>query len=157
MNDRIEARLQKVDTYYEAASADTRAEADEIIPWSEIYRLGDDDHFIRYIREHVEKEHARRRRGDRTKPLCRCADRSCPVKRGNLPPQVVPRRGSIEGIDQDVEDRVDAFVNGDHPDLVIGEALEQWLERHAEILPKLTRAVGLLEDEVEGREGLLDA
>jgi hypothetical protein len=157
MHDRIDARLEKIDQYYEAASAATREQADEIIPWAEIYRLNDDDHFLRFVREHVEDQHRRRGRGDRSKPLCRCADRSCPVKRGGLPPQVVPRRGRIGELETSVEDRIDAYVNGEHPDLVVSEALESWVDRHADLLPKLTRAVGVLEDEVEGGRGLLDA
>lgn len=156
MYDRIDARLEKVDQYYEAASTDVRENADEIIPWGEIYKLNDDDHFLRSIREHVEQEHARRRTGDRAKPLCRCADRSCPVKRGSLPPQVVPRRGGVDELDVDVETRVDSYVQGDHPDVVVGEALDEWIERYATILPKLTRAVSLLEEDVETGRGLLE-
>lgn len=157
MHDRINARLEKIDAYYEAASPDVREEADEIIPWTEIYRLNDDDHFIRHIREYVETASRRRGRGDRTKPLCRCADRSCPIKRGNLPPQVIPRHGALDALEQGVEDRIDAFVNGDHPDVVVAEALEEWVDRHGKVLPKLTRAVGLLEQDVEGSRGLLGA
>jgi len=156
MHDRIDARLDKIDTYYDAAAPDVREQADEIIPWGEIYRLNDDDHFLRFVREHVEDEHTRRGRGDRTKPLCRCADAACPLKRGSLPPQVVPRRGDVDELEQGVESRVDAFVNGEHPDVVVGEALDEWLDRHAKILPALTRAVSTLEDDVESSRGLLD-
>lgn len=157
MNDRINARLEKIDAYYEAASPEVREQADEIIPWVEIYQLNDDDHFLRHIRDHVETEHKRREKGERANPVCRCADRSCPPKRGKLPPQIVPRRGAVDGLEEGAEDRVDAYVDGDHPDVVVGEAFDELIERHAKILPKLTRAVGLLEDDVEGREGLLEA
>jgi hypothetical protein len=156
MHDRIDARLEKIDVYYDAAAPDVREQADEIIPWGEIYRLNDDDQYLRFVREHVEEAYRRRARGDRTTPLCRCADRACPIKRGSLPPQVVPRRGGLDELEQGVEARVDAFVNGDHPDVVVGEALEKWLDRHAEILPALTRAVSKLEADVESSRGLLD-
>lgn len=157
MHDRIDSRLEKIDAYYEAASGDVREQADEIIPWVEIYQLNDDDHFLRSIREKVEKEARRRDQGERSKPLCRCADRACPVKRGSLPPQVVPRRGGVDELEQGVETRVDAYVQSDHPDVVVGEALDEWSERYARILPALTRAVSLLEGDVEGSRGLLDA
>lgn len=156
MHDRIDARLEKIDIYYDAASPDVREQADEIIPWSEIYKLNDDDHFLRFIRGYIEDESAKRDQGGRAKPLCRCADRACPVKEGDLPPQVVPRRRGVDELEEGVEDRVDAFVNGDHPDVVVAEALDDYLERYAEILPKLTRAVSLLEEDVEGSRGLLD-
>lgn len=155
MHDRINARLEKIDTYYGAASPSTREDADDAIPWSDIYRLNDDDHFIRHIREFVEQEHAARDDGDRSKPLCRCADRSCPPKRGNLPPEVVPRRGALDELERDVEDRIDAYVNGNHPDVVVGEALDEWVDQYASILPKLTRAVSILENDVEGERGLV--
>lgn len=157
MHDRINARLEKIDVYYDAASTDVREDADEIIPWVEIYRLNDDDHFLRYIREHVEDEYRRRKQGDRAKPLCRCADSACPVKRGSIPPQIVPRRGGLDELEIGVEKRVESYVNGDHKDVVVAEALDQWVERYAAILPKLTRAVSLLEDDVESGRGLLEA
>lgn len=157
MHDRIEARLDKIDAYYGAADASVREQADDVIPWGEIYRLNDDDHLLRFVREHVEQAYTARESGDRTKPLCRCADAACPVKRGNLPPQAVPRRGAIDELEQPIEDRLDAYVNGEHPDVVIGEALDQVIDRAANILPALTRAVGLLEKDVEAERGLLDA
>ena len=156
MHDRIEARLEKIDAYYAAADPEVREEADEVIPWTEIYQLNDDDHFLRFIRDHVETEHERRENGERAEPLCKCADRSCPTKRGELHPKISPRRRKIAALEDDPEDRVDAFVNGDHPDVAVGEALDLWIERHAKVLPDLTRAVGLLEDNVEGSRGLLE-
>lgn len=155
MNYRIESRLEKIDIYYGAASSSVREEADEIIPWKEIYQLGDDDHFLRFVREHVQSEAARRDQGERSKPVCRCSDSACPVKKGELPPQVVPRRGGIDELDQDAEDRVDAYVTGSHPDVVVGEALDEWISRYADVLRPLTRAVTLLEEDVEGGRGLL--
>lgn len=157
MHDRIEARLEKIDQYYGAASPQVREQADEIIPWVEIYRLNDDDHLLRFVREHVAKAHSARDQGDRTRPLCRCADAACPPKQGNLPPQVLPRRGSLDELDEGIEPRIDAYVNGDHPDVVVGEALDSIVDRAARILPDLTRAVSLLEDDVESERGLLDA
>lgn len=157
MHDRIEARLEKIDAYYGAADPGVREQADDVIPWGEIYRLNDDDHLLRFVREHVEDAYKERESGDRTKPLCRCADAACPVKRGNLPPQVVPRRGSLDELEQPIEARVDAYVNGDHPDVVVGEALDAVIDRAASILPALTQAVGILEADVEAERGLLDA
>jgi hypothetical protein len=155
MHERIEARLDKFDVYYNAATSSTREEADEIMPWSKIMRLEDDDRLLRHVRKTIEEAHERREKNERTKPLCRCADRACPVKEGRVPPQITPRRESRPE-SPGVESRIDAYVNDDHPDVIVAEALDSWIDEHAEILPKITRAVGLLEDEVEtGREGLL--
>lgn len=156
MHDRIDERLEKIDEYYGAASTKTREEADEILPWSEIYRLDDDDHFLRFIRNELEGKKDARDKGERAKALCKCADRACAVKQGELPPETVPRRGALEAIERGAEERVDAYVNGDHEDVAVGEALDAWIDRYAEILPALTQAVSLLEDDVESTKGLVD-
>lgn len=156
MHDRIDERLEKIDEYYGAASTETREQADEILPWSEIYRLDDDDHFLRFIRNELEDKKDARDKGERAKPLCKCPDSACAVKRGELPPETVPRRGALEAIERGAEERVDAYVNGDHEDVAVGEALDAWIDRYAEILPDLTQAVSLLEDDVESTKGLVD-
>jgi hypothetical protein len=157
MHDRIDARLEKIDLYYDAASPDVREACDEIIPWGEIYRLNDDQFMLRFIRRYVQDKHAKRDLDERSKPLCRCADSACPSKRGELHPQILPRRGGVDELEPGVEDRVDAFVNGEHDDVVVSEAVDKLVDRYAEIMPDLTRAVSKLEDDVESDRGLVDA
>lgn len=157
MHDRIEARLEKIDLYYDAASADTREHVDEIIPWAEIYRLNDDGYMLRHIRQYVADEHDKRQAGERSKPLCRCADSACPSKLGELHPQIVPRKGGLDELEQGVDKRVETFVSSDHDDVVVAEAVEALTEKYAEIMPELTRAVSALENDVETSRGLLDA
>lgn len=152
--EQVESRLDKIERYYAAASPDVREEVDDILPWAEIFRFQNSNYFISFVRKFVQEESDKREKGARSDPLCRCADSACRIKRGELPDQCVPRRGPEE-LEPGAKVRVERLIHGPHDEVVITEAWNAYLDRYNDLMPDISRALSLLEDDVEQSSGLL--
>lgn len=153
-SDRIDKRLDRIDQYYDAAPPEVKEEVDDLIPWDEIYRINNSTAVLDHVRSYIAEAARDRENNDRSKPLCRCANASCPIKDGEIHPKCVPRPGP-DMIEPGADVRIRRFIASDHPDVVTEEAYDDFMSGIADVLPDLTRAASKLQTAVEGEAGLV--
>jgi len=96
-----------------------------------------DGSYERFLVRHIKQARREFREGDRTEPLCSCANPYCNLKRGKLPPDVFLGESTDDGIR-------DFMLEHDGDGRVLDEARGQWVEDAGQVIQTLTEALSLL-------------
>jgi len=146
----VERRLDTIQKYQDAVlDPDVLQRSDELTPYEDIRRYQETDSMGMYIRLYIQDEYHARQTGKREEPLCECTDPHCPPKNnGELPHECRPRHGAPEGMMMPKKARVYKYAER-HPDIIVTEAMESWLNIEARVLTQLSEAMTFLADHVE--------
>jgi|GEM_PF-417020 hypothetical protein len=93
--------------------------------------------YERFLVQHLKAAKRDYTDGERTEPLCSCANPYCELKRGRLPPEVFLGESTDEGIR-------DFMIQHSGDGRVLNEARDQWVEDAGVVIQTLTEALSIL-------------
>lgn len=122
------------DSYPREERIELLEEAQEVAKKAAEYDGGDgyEEFLAEYIRE--------AKRDDTDRELCSCRLFNCPLKRGEIPPQL-RQRGSGMLHNRPTEELVKEYLK-DHPAEIVAEAHREWQQRQTELEAKVSELYG---------------
>lgn len=141
-------KVQTIEKRLETAAVDdsTQAAVTEVLQdiYADIVSLQADGAFAAHVSNELSDAYHARQTGDRDLPLCRCSNPMCPPKNGNLPARVQAGDPLIEEPRSPAR-RVADYQQRHPQDVVMGEILQSWTGRKADI----RRRIAKLEVEIQ--------
>ena len=140
---RIEKRLE---TAAVADSTEAAVEEDLQAIYADIVALQADGAFAAHVSKELAEAYRARQNGDREKPLCYCSNPMCDPKNGNVPRRVQAGDPLIEEPRSPAR-RISDYRQRHPEDVVMGETLESWTGRKADIRRRIAKVEATIQQQ----------